>query len=190
MPYPMSSTAYLASACLLLVAAFLIFRVLVRRDYLLRGRLTLFSSFLELLVFSLWAYFTYINRPFDWPAYHVGSLIRSIGWILFAGGLILTATAMAGLGMGRTFGRKVDVLRQSGLYRVTRNPQAVTFALAMIGYATLWPSWPHLGSLALYVVIVHMMVLTEEEHLRERYGEDYRRYCERVPRYLGLPRRS
>lgn len=188
MRYPMSTAAYLASACLLLIAAFLIFRVLVRRDYLLKGRLTLFSSFLELLVFGLWAYFTYINRPSDWPAYHVGSLSQTIGWILFAGGLILTATAMAGLRLGRTFGREVDVLRRSGLYRVTRNPQATAFALAMLGYLVLWPSWPHLGSLVLYMVIVHMMVLTEEAHLRERHGEEYQRYCQRVPRYLGFRR--
>jgi protein-S-isoprenylcysteine O-methyltransferase Ste14 len=30
----------------------------------------------------------------------------------------------------------------------------------------------------------HLMVMTEEEHLREVYGEEYERYCERVPRYL------
>ena len=29
------------------------------------------------------------------------------------------------------------------------------------------------------------MVLTEEEHLRRVFGEDYARYCDRVPRYLG-----
>ncbi|MBF8295644.1 MAG: hypothetical protein HW389_2189 [Bacteroidetes bacterium] len=30
--------------------------------------------------------------------------------------------------------------------------------------------------------------MTEEEHLRSIYGEEYERYCERVPRYLGFPR--
>ena len=37
----------------------------------------------------------------------------------------------------------------------------------------------------LLAIILHVMIVTEEEHLRAVFGEDYRRYCERVPRYLG-----
>lgn len=41
---------YLAAFTALLIFAYLIFRVLVRRDYQQRGRLTLLSSTLELLI--------------------------------------------------------------------------------------------------------------------------------------------
>lgn len=44
-------------------------------------------------------------------------------------------------------------------------------------------------SLLLYVVLIHLMVLTEEEHLLARHGNEYLQYCEQVPRYIGLPRR-
>ena len=54
----------------------------------------------------------------------------------------------------------------------------------------LWPSWHMMMSLLLYVVLVHLMVLTEEEHLLARYGNEYLRYCEQVPRYIGVPRRN
>jgi protein-S-isoprenylcysteine O-methyltransferase Ste14 len=182
------STAYLISAGLVLVAAFVIFRVFVRRDYIRNGRLTPFSGFLELLVFGLWAYVAYIHRPSDWPALHVGPLVRVLGWICFAGGLAIAAVAVAELGLARSFGRKVDVLNRSGLYGATRNPQVVAFGLAMVGYAVLWPSWHDLGSVVLYAAIAHVMVLTEEEHLRDRHGEEYVRYCARVSRYLGFPR--
>ena len=71
---------------------------------------------------------------------------------------------------------------------MTRNPQIVGSALIVIGYAMYWPSWHSLGWVILYAAICHMMVLTEEEHLRRTFAEEYVRYCECVPRYLRLLR--
>lgn len=184
----MGLIAYLLSALLVLVAGYFIFRVLVRRDYLRRGRLTPFSTFLEYLAMGLWAYHGYLNRPPDWPTIHMGPAPRMIGWILFAGGVALTLYLIVALGVRRSHGRQVNVLRQSGFYRLTRNPQIVAFLVAMIGYGLLWPTWQHLGSLILFGLLTHMMVLTEEEHLRDVFGEEYVRYCQRVPRYLKLRR--
>ncbi len=47
--------------------------------------------------------------------------------------------------------------------------------VAMIGYGLLWPTWQHVGSLILIGALAHMMVLTEEEHLRDVFGEEYER---------------
>lgn len=104
-------------------------------------------------------------------------------------GLASVIIAMSGLGLRRTFGQEVQALRQAGLYGLTRNPQIVGYGLVIAGSALLWPSWYALGWVGLYAVIAHLMVVTEEEHLRRVHGKDYARYCERVPRYLGLPRR-
>jgi protein-S-isoprenylcysteine O-methyltransferase Ste14 len=179
------SLVFVVSALLWLIAGIFIFRVVVRRDYRRRGRLSLFSGFIELLVYSLWATIAYIYRPSDWPAVHAGSVARVVGWILFAGGMIVCFGTMIVFGMARAFGRRVDVLKQSGMYGLSRNPQTVAFLLAMIGYLMLWPSWYGLGSVAIVAVMSHTMVVTEEEHLRASYGDEYVRYCEQVPRYLG-----
>jgi protein-S-isoprenylcysteine O-methyltransferase Ste14 len=184
---------YLISAFLLLAAAFVIFRVLVRRDYKREGRLTPFTSFLELLVWVLYVCFPYIYNPPDWwfvwfadsPA---NSALKIIGSALTTSGMAVAVVAMARLGFGRTMGQKAETLQQTGLYRLSRNPQLVGGGLAVLGIAVLWPSWYALGWVVLYGVIGHMMVLTEEEHLRKFHGEAYARYCERVPRYLRLPR--
>jgi protein-S-isoprenylcysteine O-methyltransferase Ste14 len=184
----MRTVVFLASALLWFVVGIFIFRVVVRRDYLRRGRLSLFTGFLELLVYCLWASLAYVYRPPDWPAVHVGSVVRVIGWVTFAGGMVVTFGTMIVFGMSRAFGWRVDVLKQSGLYRLTRNPQTVAFLVAMIGYLVLWPSWYGLGSVAMIAVMSHTMVLTEEEHLRDSYGDEYVRYCQRVPRYLGPTR--
>ena len=48
---------YLTSAFLLIVIALAIFRIFVRRDYQRRGRLTLVSGLLELLIWGLYMSF-------------------------------------------------------------------------------------------------------------------------------------
>ncbi|MFQ5857008.1 MAG: hypothetical protein ACE5LU_15450 [Anaerolineae bacterium] len=76
---------YLISASLLLVAAFVVLRVLFGRDYRRQGRLTPLSSFLGTLVFFIFGGFPYIYGPRDWPAVHVDPIIAAIGWICLAG---------------------------------------------------------------------------------------------------------
>lgn len=186
----MRSVVYFILAAALLIAAFVLFRLIVRLDYQRKGRLSLVSGLLELLIFSLWAWLAYEYRPSDWPALHVGLAIKIIGWILFVGGFTVTLAAMGWLGMARSFGWAPDVLKQSLFYSVTRNPQSVAFMLGMIGYLMLWPSWYGLGAVMLAAAMVHVMILTEEEHLRAVHGDEFARYCERVPRYLSFRRRG
>jgi protein-S-isoprenylcysteine O-methyltransferase Ste14 len=190
----MQVVIYLSAALLLVVMAFVVFRVLVRRDYRRKGRLTPITSLLELLIWGLYFCFPYVCAPpgagwFWWGDVPRGTLLGVVGMTLIVAGLALTFGTMLWFGLGRAFGLQVDALVQSGPYRLTRNPQLVGGALLVIGPALLWPSWCTLGWVLLYAIIAHMMVLSEEEHLRDVYGEDYARYCERIPRYLGVPRK-
>jgi protein-S-isoprenylcysteine O-methyltransferase Ste14 len=120
---------------------------------------------------------------------HTNSTSWVIGWVLIGLGLGTMLTVIAWFGLHRSVGREVNVLKQSGPYRLTRNPQILACLLAVVGYAMIWPSWNSAGWVVLFSVFAHMMVLTEEEHLRTVHGEAYRRYCERTPRYLGFTQR-
>ena len=182
---------YLISAFLLVVGAFVIFRIFVRRDYQQKGQLTPFSGFLELLIWFLFFSFPYTYNPPEWPWEqdpHISLVLSVIGWSTIAVGAAIAFPAMLWLGLSRTMGREVNVLKQTGFYRVTRNPQIVGGALLVAGSAMLWPSWYALGWVILYAVVAHTMVLTEEEHLDKVYSEEYLRYCKRTPRYIGLPK--
>jgi len=119
------------------------------------------------VIFTLWASFMYLGLPAGWPASRVSPIVRVIAWISFAGGA-------------------ANVLRQSGLYGVTKNPQIVGLGLLVVASTVLWPSWHAVVSVVLYAAIAHVLVLTEEEHLRERCGNEYARYWRQVPRYLGI----
>jgi protein-S-isoprenylcysteine O-methyltransferase Ste14 len=182
-------TVYLISAFLLLLGAFIVFRIIVRRDYLKRGRLSLLSTTLESLIWGPFFSFPYIYNPPSWPPFWLPDrdtypLIRYIGMALIVAGLALVLIAMASLGFRPSFGQEVNVLKQTGLYSLTRNPQIVGGLPLILGIVLRWPSWYALGWGVIFAAMAHMMVLTEEEHLRDVFGEAYRRYCERVPRYI------
>jgi protein-S-isoprenylcysteine O-methyltransferase Ste14 len=186
----MSTPVYALSAALVLAAGFTVFRVVVRRDYARRGRLSPVSVLLEWVAILLWVGFGSVNQSSDWPAVHVGSISRIVGWSLIAGGAGIMFTALfRTLGVRRSHGLDVERLEREGLYSLSRNPQVVGFLMAMIGYLLLWPSWRNAGTTVLLAAIVHLMVQTEEEHLRERFGDEYERYRSTVPRYLGLHQR-
>ena len=187
----MDLAIYLLSAGLIVLVAFAVFRVIVRRDYRLKGRTTPLSVALELLVCIAYMAFPYTYLPSDWyllPPAGVPALRRTIALALIIGGVALTVFAMFfALGIQRAMGWQVDKLIDTGPYRLSRNPQLVCFALVVLGSALYWPDWRQLGWLTLYAIVFHMMVITEEEHLENVYGEAYRRYCQQVPRYIGVP---
>lgn len=182
----LSISVYMVSVFGLIVIAFVVFRIFVRRSYLRRGRLTWLSTSLEFLIFSLFGTFTWMDLPPGWPPTDVNPVLRITGWLCMTIGLSSMLILISWFGWSRAMGQKADVLKQSGPYRITRNPQIVACFIAVFGYALLWPSWHTLGWVILFSAIAHMMVLTEEEHLRAIFGEKYVQYCARVPRYIGV----
>jgi protein-S-isoprenylcysteine O-methyltransferase Ste14 len=72
-----------------------------------------------------------------------------------------------------------------GLYRRMRNPMYAG-VLSILGAETIWLGS---GALALYTLCVlglfsTFILLYEEPTLRRVFGEEYARYCERVPRWI------
>lgn len=186
---------YLLSALVLAVVAFLVFRVLVRRDYRQSNRLTPLTGYSELLVWGLYMGFPYLYNPPEWISFWsndvpVSAPVRIAGLVVIALGFLSAFGTMFWFGLRRAMGQEVNRLVQSGPYRVTRNPQIVGGSLLVIGIALLWPSWYAVGWIALYGMVAHLMVITEEEHLYQVFGEEYAQYCKRVPRYLGPVRKQ
>jgi protein-S-isoprenylcysteine O-methyltransferase Ste14 len=183
---------YLVSALGLLAFAFFVFRVLMRRDYQQQGNMKRFTAFLATLVWFLYVFFPRTYNPAWpplWPPRGLNPYLETVSWILIVLGAASTIMAMTVLSWRTTFGGGKQSLKQSGFYRITRNPQLVGFALLILGYALCWMSWYTVGWLVLYALIAHMMVSVEEKHLLNTYGEEYQQYCRRVPRYIGWPSR-
>lgn len=74
-----------------------------------------------------------------------------------------------------------------GIYKRTRNPMYQAFGLFALGLAFAFGSdWIFL-LLPLGFFVIHFgVVRREERYLAAKFGDDYRNYCARVPRY-GWP---
>jgi protein-S-isoprenylcysteine O-methyltransferase Ste14 len=71
-----------------------------------------------------------------------------------------------------------------GLYRLSRHPQQLSFFVIFLGVSIAVGSWLVLLIQAVSALFLHARVLAEERACLQRYGDSYRSYMKRVPRYL------
>lgn len=71
-----------------------------------------------------------------------------------------------------------------GLYTLSRHPQIVMASVVLLGACIAVGSWPALVMLGAARVLSHFGILAEEEVCLRCYGEAYRAYMQRVPRYF------
>ncbi len=181
----MTPWSYVAGAALVLAINFLVFRVIARRSYRGTGRLTWAASTAQYGAILAWLAFGCLNLPKGWPAVGVPPVQAAVGWILFVGGWMLVLFSLLRLGVRRSHGVRVTGLVETGFYRVSRNPQATAFLVSLAGYLLLWPTWRNAGVVLLAAHLLHLMILSEEEHLLDVFPTQYASYTHRVPRYLG-----
>lgn len=102
-----------------------------------------------------------------------------LGSACYALGLLLLALSVAGF-----CAPAEDGVRQGGIYRFSRNPMYIAYFVFFAGCGLLAASWPLGAALGCFQVSAHWIILAEERWCRENFGEAYRRYAERVRRYL------
>ena len=155
--------AFWISIPIVILIALVIFRIFARRDYLKNGSLSAFSTFLEFLIFGLHANQPYLYLETPWPQFPplpASSFQIFAGFLVISLGLLATLAIMAHLGFGITIGEQPQQLRCTGPYAWSRNPQLLTYAVVLLGFAILYPSWQAAAWVCLYGVIAHIMVLT------------------------------
>ncbi|MFB6101088.1 MAG: isoprenylcysteine carboxylmethyltransferase family protein [Haloplanus sp.] len=77
-------------------------------------------------------------------------------------------------------------LYTDGPYAYTRNPQYVGMVVGVTGFALAADSAFLAALAAVHVGWVLLLPRAEEPHLRAAFGDDYDRYAERVPRFVGV----
>ena len=93
------------------------------------------------------------------------------------------------LKLGATVTVVGDTLVTDGVYGWSRNPQYVAYTLFPVGYALTGVAVMAWVGVALYLVLVHLTVLVEEEHLERQFGDVYRVYKRETPRYFRWRRK-
>lgn len=120
-----------------------------------------------------------LEMMFGWKANpHFGPFHLASNALIFGGFLIL-ASAWNVLYAAQREHR----LATTGLYARMRHPQYVAFVLILLGFLLQWPT---LLTLAMFPVLVGMyawLSRREEADMERMFGEEYRRYAARTPRF-------
>ena len=137
---------------------------------------TLMSFTIVLTGFLYWfpnIYFT--NHLFD-------TIFDVIGIVVLLKGVLLRMSAR---GHKKAKSAKSKALVVTGPYSITRNP--MYFGSFMIGAGYLFMVWPW-WTLPIFAGIFYFRfkqeVEKEEKLLSEAFGDEYKEYCERVPRVI------
>ncbi len=106
------------------------------------------------------------------PAFPLGVLIYAAGY-----GSVMSALHY----FKNTSANEVIV---AGPYRLSRNPQWVGVVLVLSGVAIMSGILLYLGIILVVTIIYHLQILAEEKACLEQYGDSFRVYMDKVPRYF------
>jgi protein-S-isoprenylcysteine O-methyltransferase Ste14 len=129
--------------------------------------------------------------PLEWvgPTTFAQGSVRWISGILFV--VFGVALNIGGFVMQRRAGtdpipfNPTTRIVTHGLYRFTRNPMYIGFALWTFGIAILADSMWMLAAVPIGLVLTDLLVVRREEHYLERkFGEEYLAYKAKVRRWL------
>jgi protein-S-isoprenylcysteine O-methyltransferase Ste14 len=184
------------------IFAFSFYRPQTARDWRSFGAFTAFlvALFTEMYGFPLTIYLLsgWLGSRYpgiDFLSHDAGHLLEVMfGWrssphigpfhlasaVFIGGGFILLAKAWPVLYGAQSRGE----LATTGPYARIRHPQYAGFVLIMFGFLLQWPT---LVTLAMFPILVFMYVrlaLREEREAVAAFGDQYRQYMARTPRFI------
>jgi protein-S-isoprenylcysteine O-methyltransferase Ste14 len=138
-----------------------------------------------------------LGLALDWlmPAYVLTVLLTFdarifLGIVLVAAGCALpisARSAFVGIGTNVNPFKPARALATEGVYTYLRNPMYVGLALIVAGLGIALASDWTLVMLVPAMLLIHFgVVAREERYLEAKFGDAYRQYKARVPRY-GIP---
>jgi protein-S-isoprenylcysteine O-methyltransferase Ste14 len=113
----------------------------------------------------------------------IGTAWFYVGLVIFTSALVMSV--MTTISFATT---PVDKPVTSGIYRISRHPIYFSGFLLNLSIAIVCASWVIMLCAILWIVIFHIVVPTEEGLLIGQYGDAYREYMNRTPRWIGIPK--
>lgn len=109
-----------------------------------------------------------------------------IGRGVFIPGLVLFVIGLVGFIIALSNFKNMPPLQPAmdGLYSISRHPQILMLFIAGLGMSIAVGSWLALLLLLIAKFFGHFRTLAEEKACLEQYGDSYRNYMKRIPRYF------
>lgn len=159
-----------------------------KTDWQSHGIYTAFiiALFAEMFGIPLTIYF--VSSYFNWLNFQDGFLSymdttgMPIGLVITGLGMLLVA-----VGWERIY-RASEGLVTDGIYRYVRHPQYLGFILITGGWLIHWPTIPTALIWPVLVAMYYRLARKEESVMRERFGEEYLEYSNKVPLMIPFRR--
>ena len=114
-----------------------------------------------------------------------------IGTIWFYVGLFVCLVALAISYIAPINIAKTQILNEpvtKGVYRISRHPIYLGGFLLYLGIGIACASWLFILFALAWIILWLIAVPAEENDLIEKYGDAYREYMNRTPRWIGIPK--
>jgi protein-S-isoprenylcysteine O-methyltransferase Ste14 len=105
------------------------------------------------------------------------------GLLIFSFGVVFTIVAVLNFATSPR-----DKVITKGLYGVSRNPMYIGLLIMQIGLGITCSSWLYLLLTLVLVVLLNANLSAEERYCLYRYGDAYREYKSKTPRWVGIPK--
>ena len=135
-----------------------------------------FCIFSKLIIVPAVIYSVFLPLKLGTTWFYVGLPITLIG--LLTGTIVLVNWANTPPGEPVT----------RGLYSYSRHPMYITTSLFLLGVTIASASWVFLLFTIIITVGAVVFIGLEEEQCLEKYGDAYREYMDRTPRWIGKPK--
>ncbi len=113
----------------------------------------------------------------------LGTIWFYVGLVLCVLGVVTWTLAIANI-VNIPFGEPW----KKGLYRYSRHPMTLACYLIFIGTGIASASWIFLLFSIVYIILGAIPTIAEERFCLDKYGDTYREYINRTPRWIGIPK--
>ena len=113
----------------------------------------------------------------------LGTMWLYSGLPIFLFGMLFTVVAVLNFATSPK-----DKVITKGLYGVSRNPMYIGLVLMQIGLGTACASWLYLLLTVVLTILLNANLSAEERYCLYRYKDDYRKYLNSTPRWIGIPK--
>ncbi|MGG7176869.1 methyltransferase family protein [Clostridium paraputrificum] len=121
------------------------------------------------------------------PYLYTNAIVRWIGIVIIFIGVIIFGVAAFSMRTSWRVGIDKNTkteLVTDGIYRYSRNPAFLGFDTMFTGIFIVFPNLITLGTMIISMISIHLLILQEEKHLIESFGDGYRIYKGNTSRYI------
>jgi protein-S-isoprenylcysteine O-methyltransferase Ste14 len=123
-----------------------------------------------------WVYAVFLPLQF-------GTIWLYSGLIILLFGMVFTIVAILNFATSPK-----DKVITNGLYRFTRNPTYTGIIFMNVGLGIACISWLFLLLTAVMMIMFNAVLSAEERYCLYRFGDEYQKYKNRTPRWIGIPK--